>query len=156
MGTGHNLSLRHIAKSEDEFIGMKSSMFQSNKCLESKSTKKVDVCFQPGSNRRPCACEAHVITTTLWKLEWKLLTSTNQCGSSAQIHWSSQILWDIRIVYSSLCQTLCMHFTFAQSALRMEKYRNKDANSFWFPFMQIYAAKGNAPWDESKLGLCLS
>ena len=25
-------------------------------------------CFQPGSNRRPCACEAHVITTTLWKL----------------------------------------------------------------------------------------
>ena len=68
MGTGHNLSLRHIAKSEDEFIGMKSSMFQSNKCLESKSTKKVDVCFQPGSNRRPCACEAHVITTTLRKL----------------------------------------------------------------------------------------
>ena len=29
--------------------------------------KNVQVCFQPGSNRRPCACEAHVITTTLWK-----------------------------------------------------------------------------------------
>ena len=27
-------------------------------------------CFQPGSNRRPCACEAHVITTTLWKLRY--------------------------------------------------------------------------------------
>ena len=26
------------------------------------------VCFLPGSNRRPCACEAHVITTTLRKL----------------------------------------------------------------------------------------
>ena len=25
-------------------------------------------CFLPGSNRRPCACEAHVITTTLRKL----------------------------------------------------------------------------------------
>ena len=25
-------------------------------------------CFRPGSNRRPCACEAHVITTTLRKL----------------------------------------------------------------------------------------
>ena len=24
-------------------------------------------CFRPGSNRRPCACEAHVITTTLRK-----------------------------------------------------------------------------------------
>lgn len=26
------------------------------------------LCFRPGSNRRPCACEAHVITTTLRKL----------------------------------------------------------------------------------------
>ena len=26
-------------------------------------------CFVPGSNRRPCACEAHVITTTLRKLD---------------------------------------------------------------------------------------
>ena len=25
------------------------------------------LCFLPGSNRRPCACEAHVITTTLRK-----------------------------------------------------------------------------------------
>ena len=39
-------------------------------------------CFLPGSNRRPCACEAHVITTTLRKLltvessislDWKTL-----------------------------------------------------------------------------------
>ncbi len=28
---------------------------------------KKHVCFRPGSNRRPCACEAHVITTTLRK-----------------------------------------------------------------------------------------
>ena len=27
------------------------------------------LCFRPGSNRRPCACEAHVITTTLRKLD---------------------------------------------------------------------------------------
>jgi hypothetical protein len=27
-----------------------------------------DECFLPGSNRRPCACEAHVITATLRKL----------------------------------------------------------------------------------------
>ena len=30
------------------------------------------ICFLPGSNRRPCACEAHVITTTLRKLPWQL------------------------------------------------------------------------------------
>ena len=30
--------------------------------------KKYFACFLPGSNRRPCACEAHVITTTLRKL----------------------------------------------------------------------------------------
>ena len=28
-------------------------------------------CFRPGSNRRPCACEAHVITTTLRKPLWQ-------------------------------------------------------------------------------------
>ena len=28
-------------------------------------------CFLPGSNRRPCACEAHVITATLRKLLYK-------------------------------------------------------------------------------------
>ena len=27
------------------------------------------ICFLPGSNWRPCACEAHVITTTLRKLD---------------------------------------------------------------------------------------
>ena len=26
------------------------------------------ICFLPGSNRRPCACKAHVITATLRKL----------------------------------------------------------------------------------------
>ena len=31
------------------------------------NTKK-KLCFLPGSNRRPCACEAHVITATLRKL----------------------------------------------------------------------------------------
>ena len=30
--------------------------------------RKENECFLPGSNRRPCACEAHVITTTLRKL----------------------------------------------------------------------------------------
>ena len=29
--------------------------------------KGMSLCFRPGSNRRPCACEAHVITTTLRK-----------------------------------------------------------------------------------------
>ena len=29
---------------------------------------KILLCFLPGSNRRPCACEAHVITATLRKL----------------------------------------------------------------------------------------
>ena len=28
---------------------------------------KKKFCFQPGSNRRPSACKADVITTTLWK-----------------------------------------------------------------------------------------
>ena len=32
------------------------------------------ICFRPGSNRGPCACKAHVITTTLRKLSiWKVL-----------------------------------------------------------------------------------
>ena len=30
---------------------------------------KKKFCFQPGSNRRPSACKADVITTTLWKLD---------------------------------------------------------------------------------------
>ena len=29
---------------------------------------RFQICFRPGSNRGPCACEAHVITTTLRKL----------------------------------------------------------------------------------------
>ena len=32
-----------------------------------KVRKLQNFCFLPGSNRRPCACEAHVITTTLRK-----------------------------------------------------------------------------------------
>ena len=35
---------------------------------EKKRQKKQKKCFRPGSNRGPCACEAHVITTTLRKL----------------------------------------------------------------------------------------
>ena len=31
------------------------------------SITQKNFCFRPGSNRRPCACEAHVITTTLRK-----------------------------------------------------------------------------------------
>ena len=30
-------------------------------------SKKFAPCFLPGSNRRPCPCEGHVITTTLRK-----------------------------------------------------------------------------------------
>lgn len=40
--------------------------FQVRKNLEEKK-KKRKTCFRPGSNRGPCACEAHVITTTLRK-----------------------------------------------------------------------------------------
>ena len=32
-----------------------------------------DTCFRPGSNRGPCACEAHVITTTLRKPHFRAL-----------------------------------------------------------------------------------
>ena len=32
-----------------------------------REKKKIKTCFRPGSNRGPCACEAHVITTTLRK-----------------------------------------------------------------------------------------
>ena len=37
-----------------------------------------NICFLPGSNRRPCACEAHVITTTLRKLH-KILVKICCC-----------------------------------------------------------------------------
>ena len=37
-------------------------------CSEEKAgTKESSPCFLPGSNRRPCPCEGHVITTTLRK-----------------------------------------------------------------------------------------
>ena len=32
-----------------------------------KTSSKKKKCFRPGSNRGPCACEAHVITATLRK-----------------------------------------------------------------------------------------
>ena len=32
-----------------------------------KKNEKKKECFRPGSNRGPCACEAHVITATLRK-----------------------------------------------------------------------------------------
>ena len=36
--------------------------------------KKNDIpCSQPGSNRRPSACKADVMTTTLWKLAYFLV-----------------------------------------------------------------------------------
>ena len=37
-------------------------------CQEREKKKKKE-CFRPGSNRGPCACEAHVITATLRKLD---------------------------------------------------------------------------------------
>ena len=36
------------------------------------------VCFRPGSNWGPCACEAHGMTTTLQKLAWGS-TSSGRC-----------------------------------------------------------------------------
>ena len=49
-------------------------------CVQAK--KKY--CFLPGSNRRPCACEAHVITATLRKLD--ILASTSD-SSISQSSW---------------------------------------------------------------------
>ena len=49
------------------------------------------LCFLPGSNRRPCACEAHVITTTLRKhhiLETRMLLSQQKKG---KIYFSSHL-----------------------------------------------------------------
>lgn len=37
---------------------------KTEQCREMKKKR----CFRPGSNRGPCACEAHVITATLRKL----------------------------------------------------------------------------------------
>ena len=39
-------------------------------------------CFLPGSNRRPCACEAHVITATLRKLGWSKLAANSMKAST--------------------------------------------------------------------------
>ena len=36
---------------------------RGKKCMSEEKKR----CFRPGSNRGPCACEAHVITTTLRK-----------------------------------------------------------------------------------------
>ena len=40
---------------------------RKSKGKKKKKKKKKKKCFRPGSNRGPCACEAHVITTTLRK-----------------------------------------------------------------------------------------
>ena len=42
---------------------------------KSFNCKKKKACFRPGSNRGPCACEAHVITATLRKRRKSLLFS---------------------------------------------------------------------------------
>merc|ERR1712240_802040 len=59
------------------------------------------VCFQPGLNRRPCACEAHVITATLWKLVMFVgcssasISQADCLKSEISYHpiWGSQDLW---------------------------------------------------------------
>ena len=50
----------HVVVSE-----LASVSFQVRKKNDGKKKRKT--CFRPGSNRGPCACEAHVITTTLRK-----------------------------------------------------------------------------------------
>lgn len=42
-------------------------------------------CFRPGSNRRPCACEAHVITTTLRKLNYSISQSRLLASGSGPV-----------------------------------------------------------------------
>ena len=46
-----------------------------------KARELQNYCFLPGSNRRPCACEAHVITTTLRKhqniFSWNFVKAHN-------------------------------------------------------------------------------
>ena len=44
-------------------------------------------CFLPGSNRRPCACEAHVITATLRKPhrhDWCSVNAISQSGPKSK------------------------------------------------------------------------
>ena len=45
---------------------------------------KTKICFLPGSNRRPCPCEGHVITTTLRKRWFSLMNKA--CQQSASFH----------------------------------------------------------------------
>ena len=51
----------HVVVSE-----LASVSFQVRK-KKRREKKEKKTCFRPGSNRGPCACEAHVITTTLRK-----------------------------------------------------------------------------------------
>ena len=59
------------------------------------SSFKKESCFRPGSNRGPCACEAHVITTTLRKLRCEKeqiskLNFSNSFADSSRSHSSTR------------------------------------------------------------------
>ena len=47
-------------------VGLVALFTDQNMIIDTEQNEKI--CFLPGSNRRPCACEAHVITATLRKL----------------------------------------------------------------------------------------
>ena len=55
-----------LARSQDKHHTLVGVFAQSSWSNSSK-IKRNTLCFRPGSNRGPCACEAHVITTTLRK-----------------------------------------------------------------------------------------
>ena len=68
---------------ETHFI--RKSRHAINKKLQKLKKRNENECFRPGSNRRPSACEADVITTTLRKRRLKSdWTSTNLLANSVR------------------------------------------------------------------------
>ena len=130
--------------------------YQQKCALTSIWPKKELICFQPGSNRRPCACEAHVITTTLWKLGWNwhlisLDIALKFIGHPKFYETSWEFTRDDFKHYVCILRLPNQQRGWKNIGIKMQ-----------IPFdfhscrLQIYAAKGNAQWDESKVGICLS
>ena len=68
-GTSRTLSENHTPRPTSHLAHHQSTHpdILSNKAVDRFTIVPKNICFRPGSNRRPCACEAHVITTTLRK-----------------------------------------------------------------------------------------
>ena len=100
--------------------------------------KRVPGCFRPGSNRRPCACEAHVITTTLRKQYIKIDCSFCQMPLGYVPSFISIRIFSCQVegcldylnpfILQVICTFLCQFFSFSNSCRIITAIKSFSAN----------------------------